>query len=100
MARTDKGCQRLAWHADERLLERNALVAGEDRLATTDLAIAITEDGRYMFDLITVRLPFVDRSAQQLEGLHEERRDEVRLKAPGLGPLHVFANLPDAADVH
>ena len=100
MAGADKASERLAGKADEALLEGDPLVARENGFSASDLPVAIANDGGDVLDLEALRLPLVDRPAQQLERLDEERGDEVRLKPAGLGPFHVLADLPDPGDIH
>ena len=53
-----------------------------------------------MGDFVPSRLALADRAAEQPEGFEEEASDEMGLEAACLGPLHLFANLPDRGDVH
>ena len=45
-----------------------------------------------MFDLVALRLAFVDRAAKKLECFNEECGDKMRLKPAGVGPFHVLAD--------
>ena len=82
------------------LLEGDALVAGQHRLADADQAVAVAHRGRDVGDLVAARLPLLGRAAQKPERLVEEGLDIVRLEAAGLGPLHVLADALDPAGVH
>lgn len=73
--------------------EADALVAFEDRrevaaVAPDDDTVALAQDGRDMRDFKTIQLTRIDRTAQGLNALHEERADEIGLEAPGLGLFH------------
>ena len=100
MARADEGGQRLAVRRHQGLLEGDALVAGQHRLADADQAVAVAHRGRDVGDLVAARLALLGRAAQKPERLVEEGLDVVRLQAAGLGPLHVFADAVDPAGVH
>ena len=100
MARADEGGQRLALRRDQRLLEGDALVAGQHRLADADQAVAVADRGRDVGDLVAARLALLGRAAEAPERLEEERLDVVRLEPAGLGPLHVLADAVDPAGVH
>ena len=100
MARADEGGQGLAVRRHQILLEGDALVAGQHRLADADQAVAVAHRGRDVGDLVAARLPLLGRAAQKPERLVEEGLDIVRLEAAGLGPLHIFADALDPAGVH
>ena len=100
MTGADEGGQRLALRRDQRLLERDALVARQHRLADTDQAVAIAHRRRNVGDLVAARLPLLGRAAEPLEGFEEERLDVVRLQATGVGAFHVFADAVHAAGIH
>ena len=100
MAGADEGGQRLARRRDQLLLEGDALVARQHRLADADQAVAVADRRRHVGDLVAARLALLDRAAQALEGFLEERLDVVRLQPAGLGALHLLADAVDAAGVH
>ena len=100
MTRADERRPAAGRAGDQRLLEGDALVTGEHRLADADQAVAVAHRGRDVGDLVAARLPLLGRPAQEPEGLVEEGLDVVRLKASGLGALHVLADAVDPAGVH
>ena len=61
MARTDEGGQRLALRRDQRLLEGDALVARQHRLADADQAVAVADRRRDVGDLVAARLALLGR---------------------------------------
>ena len=73
MARTDERRQGLAGNADEVFSKVMRSYRCKNGLAAADLPVAVADDGRNMLDLVALRLPFVDRAAEQLEGFDEER---------------------------
>ena len=75
---------RLRLAGDQRLLEGDARIAIEYRIAAPDQPVAFLEDARHASDFEAARLALGDPTAQQAESLAEERADEVRLEAPGL----------------
>jgi hypothetical protein len=100
LAWADEGRGRFAGDADQLLLKRDPLIALEHRQPAADLAVASAHQGRDVLDLVTPRLPLVDRAPEPAERLEEERRDEVRLEPARQGALHVLPDLPDPGDVH
>ena len=100
MPGTDERGQRLPLRRDQRLLEGDALVARQDRLADADQAVAVAHRRRDVRDLVAARLALLGRAAEPLERLEEERLDVVRLQAARLGALHVLADAVHAAGVH
>src|SRR5205823_210914 len=93
---TDESGQRLPRHRTERLLEGDPFVLAQDRLARADETVPLADQGGYVRDFKTSRFTLLDRTAQNPEGLQEERFDEVRLEAPCFEALHV---LPDPLDL-
>lgn len=87
-------------HGDERLLETDALVAGQHRLARPDHAIPLPYDCRHVADLVTTCLAFPQRTAQVREGGFEELCDEMRLQFARFQTLHVQADAFDGAGIH
>ena len=53
-----------------------------------------------MGDLEAAGLARMDRAAERLERLHEERADEVRLEAAGLGLLHLLLHREEPLGAH
>src|SRR5690606_1694477 len=100
MPGADEGRERLAGRRDQRLLEGDALVAREDRLADADQAVALADGRRHVGDLVAARLALASGAAETLERLQEERLDVVRLEAPRLGALHLLADAVDAGGIH
>ena len=64
MAWADEGGQRLALRRHQVLLEGDALVARQHRLADADQAVAVAHRGRDMGDLVAARLPLLGRAAE------------------------------------
>ena len=62
--RTDKGRGRLARHRQQRLLESDTFVAGQNRLAHADLPIAVTYRGRYVTYLVASRFALACGAAE------------------------------------
>lgn len=83
---------RLRLAGDERLLESDARVAVENRIAAANQPVAFFEDGGHAGNLETALLALGDAAAQQRERLAEEAADEVRLQPPRLGALHLLAH--------
>src|SRR5690606_4539155 len=100
MARTDEYGEGLPWRRDEVLLEDEALVALEDRLADADHAVAVADHCRDVPNLVTPRFALPDGAAEALERFQEERFDVVGLQATCLGTLHLLAHALDPAHVH
>ena len=102
---TANGEARLVERADGFLGEADALVALEDRLvlaaiAAGDAAVALADRGRDVGDLEAARFARMDRAAERLEGLQEERADEVGLEAAGLGLLHLLLHGEEPLGAH
>src|SRR5712691_1331397 len=100
MARTDEGRQGLALRRDERLLEGNALVARQHWLTNADEAVAVTDRGWHMRDLIAARLPLAGRSTKLLKRFEEERLNVMRLQTARLSAFHLLTHPGHAARVH
>ncbi len=100
MARTNESRQRLSGRGDQRLLEHDPFVAGEDWLAGPDHPVAVPDQGRNVRHLVAARFSLAGRAAELSERLMEERFDVVRLQAARLGPLHRLAHALHAAGVH
>src|SRR5207245_2879468 len=100
VAGADEGSQRLSGRRQQRLLEGDALVARQDRLANADQSVAVAHRGGDMGDLVAAGLALLQGAAEALEGFAKERLDVVRLQAARLGPLHGLADAMDAASVH
>src|SRR5262249_28035836 len=100
MAWADKGRQGLSRHANQLLMEGDALVARQYRCSSADQPIALPYDHGHVRDSIAPRLALTDRSAQLAEGLQEKASNEVWLQAPRLRALHSLADLQDAARIH
>ena len=80
--------------------EGDAVVALEDRLllaaiAAGEPAVPFADRGGNVGDLEALGLAPVDRAAELVERLQEERADEERLEAPGLGPFHLLFHLEE-----
>jgi hypothetical protein len=69
VARADEGGRGLADGRDDRLLERDALVARHHRLADADQPIATAHRRRNMGDLVAARLALLRSAAEALERL-------------------------------
>ncbi|MDW8468085.1 MAG: hypothetical protein RML56_02745 [Burkholderiales bacterium] len=95
-----EGSKRRPRRRDQRLLERDALVARKHRLARADLAVAVAYRGRHVQELVAARLALARDAPKAPEGLKKEGLDVVRLKAAGLGALHLFAHARHTACVH
>ena len=100
MSRTDKRRERLARWRDQILLESDALVALEHRIARPDLTITIAHQSWYVSDLVATRLALSGCSAQALEGFVEERLDIVWLQAARIGALHLFTHVRHTVRIH
>ena len=61
MAGADEGRERLALRRDQLLLEGDALVARQHRLADADLAVAVADRRRDVGDLVAARLALAGR---------------------------------------
>ena len=75
--------------------EGDAVVTLQDRLllaavAAREPAVAFADRGGNVGDLESPGFATVDRAAELVECLQEERPHEERLKAAGFGPLHLF----------
>src|SRR5690606_3401003 len=79
MAWTDECGGGLPRRRDELLLEDDALVALEDRLADADHAVAVADHRRDVPNLVTPRFALPDGAAEALERFQEERFDVVGL---------------------
>src|SRR5262249_34983640 len=93
-------CGCLSLRRDQRLLERDAFVTRQYRLADANEAITVTHWCWHMRHLIASRLALLGGAAQALKRLQEERFDVVRLQPSGLGTLHLLADPVHAARVH
>ena len=100
MAGADEGGERLAGRRDQRLLEGDAFVARQHRLADPDHPVAAAHEGRDVRHLVAARLALPRRPAEPPERLAEERLDVVWLEAARLRPLHLFADALHARGVH
>ena len=100
MARADESRQGLPGRGDQRLLEHDPFVTGEDRLAGPDHPVTVPDQGRNVRHLVAARFTLDGRAAELPERLVEERLDVVRLQAARLGPLHLLAHALHAAGVH
>ena len=76
---TNEGRVRLSPRRDERLFERDALVAGGHRLCGPYVIGAPSHRRGHPRDLIPPRLPLPGGPTEVLEGLQEERLDEMGL---------------------
>ncbi len=90
---------RLRLSGDQRLLEGDARIAVQHRVATPDQPVAFLEDVRHSGDLEPAGLALDDPAAEERESLAEEGPDEMRLQTPGLSPLHFLADGRDSAGV-
>ena len=100
VAGADKSRQGLALQCDEGFFEGYAFVARQYWLTNADEAVAVTDRGWHMRDLIAARLPLAGRPSELLKGFEKERLDVVRLQAAGLGAFHLLAYTGHAARVH
>src|SRR3989442_243864 len=78
VAGADEGGQRLALRRDEWLLEHDALVARQHRLADADQTVTVAHWGGHVRDLVAARLALPYRATKPLEGFEEEGLDVVR----------------------
>ena len=83
---------------DVRLVEADALAAGEHGRAGADLAVALAERPGDPAHLEAAGLAPVHAPAQVLEGGAKEALDAVGLEALGVRPLHLLADLLDPAE--
>ena len=60
VARADEGRERLALRRDQVLLEGDALVARQHRIARADLAVAVAHRRGHVGDLVAARLALAD----------------------------------------
>ena len=100
-----EGDARLVERADGFPGEADALVTLEHgsefaAVAAGDEAVALADGGRNMRDLEAGGLSRMNGTAQRLEGLHEERADEVGLEAAGLGFFHLLLHGEEALGAH
>ena len=100
MTGAHKCSQRLPLRGDYRLLEHNTLVPIEHGFTDPDQAIAITNGGGNVLDLVSAGFPPACRSSESLERLEEKRFDVVRLQSPRFSSLHLLTNAVNAACVH
>src|SRR5439155_1720806 len=92
--------QRLASWRNQRLLEGDALVARQHRLAKAGQSVAIADRRRDVRHFVAARFSLLRRAAKSLERLEEERLDVVGLETARLSALHVLADTVHAAQVH
>ena len=92
--------ERLPLRRDQRLFEGSPLVARQHRHSDADQTIAISYRCGNVRHFIPTRLSLPRLPAQAFEGFAKERFDVMRLKAAGLGTLHVFPDAMDAARIH
>jgi len=100
MAGTDEGRERLALRCDQRLLEDDALVSGQNRLANADQSVAIANRRWDMRYLETAGFALTHRAVEALERLKKEGLDVMGLETPSFRPLHLLADAEDTAGVH
>ena len=100
LAGVHEGRRRLAGRRDQRLLERDPLVAGQHRLAAADRPAAAADGRRDVRYLVAARLALAGRAAEPAERLQEERLDVVGLEPARFGPFELGADALHAADVH
>ena len=96
---------RLVERLDGILDERDTLVALEDRLLLATVpagqpTVALADDGGDVGDLVSSGFATVDRAAELIERLEEERPHEERLQPSRLGPLHLFLHLEEPIRRH
>ena len=97
---TDERRQGLALRCNQRLLEGDALVARQYRLADADQSVSIPDRRRNVGDLVAPRLALLRGTAEALERFAEERLDVVRLEAARFRSHHVLSYSLHAACVH
>ena len=85
---------------EEGLVEGDAFVAFQHRLAGADLPVPVADRGGDVGDLVAARLAPAHGAAEAAEGFEEERFHVVRLRAAGLGALHVLPHAGHARRIH
>src|SRR6266542_851480 len=92
--------QWLALRRNESLLEDNALVAWQHRLADADQAVAMAHRRWHVGDFVAPCLALADAAAELLKSFQKKRLDVVRLQAASFGPLHLLPDAVDAASIY
>ena len=60
----------------------------------------IANGGWHIVDDVTPTLAFMQCPSERLKGFHEEGFDEVWLQFPGVGALHISADLLNFTSIH
>ncbi len=84
----------------QRLVEGDAGIAVQDRIAASYQPIPVLEHRRHAQDLESALLALGDSATEKLECLPKEGAYEVGLQAAGLGALHLLADCCDRVGVH
>ena len=72
MARADEGGERLALRCDQRLLERNTLIAWQHWFTSSDQTVSVAHRRRDMSDFIAARLALASCAAELAESFEKE----------------------------